>query len=644
MTSASDDSAARPIDPDLTVVVTGVSATGAAGATVQAAAGPSPTAPPAATAPVQQASSNVLPVGTQLAEFTVSGVIGEGGFGIVYRAHDRSLQRIVAVKEYMPSALASRLADTRVVVKSEQHRETFEIGLKSFINEARLLAQFDHPALVKVLRFWAANGTAYMAMPLYEGGTLKQALKAMATPPDEAWLRKLLVPLLDAIELLHAADCLHRDIAPDNVLMGPGSVAGTPRPVLLDFGAARRVIGGQTQALTVILKPGYAPIEQYDEIPGMKQGPWTDLYALGAVIHAAITGKPPPPSVGRLIHDAWVPLSQVAAGRYSPAFLAAIDAVLASRPDDRPRNVAQWRAMLAGSDSAASTVTDGVTALAADAGEAPSTQPHTGARTHAQATMSTSTPSALQPTERRSSGAQTAAVAPPAAVPSATSRPTRWGRAVMFGAIAGVLIVGLLWSAIYWQGVKSEQQLARSSAPAKAVPGSAEVGPLTAPQGVAPPTPPASAPGTGVGLPLDVTPTASPAPIQPLPAPTAPPATPVPVVTATSKDGAGGEAKTAAKKTEPARKRVEPPRTTPLPPAPMEAPTPAPVVVAAAPAWVDVALREGRTCLAAKQYACTIARAESVLKAEPNHAGALALLKDGRSAQEQALGSDWKMR
>ncbi|MDZ7651926.1 MAG: protein kinase [Burkholderiaceae bacterium] len=303
MTSRPDDSAApadppQPdSDPDRTLLACDV------------AAAPAPA--------LAQASSNVLPEGTQLAEFSVTGVIGEGGFGIVYRAHDRALQRTVAIKEYMPSALAARLADTRVVVKSEQHRETFEVGLKSFINEARLLAQFDHPALVKVFRFWAANGTAYMAMPLYEGGTLKQALKSMGAPPDEAWLRKLLVPLLDAIELLHAADCLHRDIAPDNVLMAPGSTADTPRPVLLDFGAARRVIGGQTQALTVILKPGYAPIEQYDEIPGMKQGPWTDLYALGAVMHFAITGKPPPPSVGRLVHDAWVPLSQAAAGRYS---------------------------------------------------------------------------------------------------------------------------------------------------------------------------------------------------------------------------------------------------------------------------------------------------------------------------------------
>ena len=653
MTSASDDSAARPIDPDLTVVVTGVSATGAAGATVQAAAGPSPTAPPAATAPVQQASSNVLPVGTQLAEFTVSGVIGEGGFGIVYRAHDRSLQRIVAVKEYMPSALASRLADTRVVVKSEQHRETFEIGLKSFINEARLLAQFDHPALVKVFRFWAANGTAYMAMPLYEGGTLKQALKAMATPPDEAWLRKLLVPLLDAIELLHAADCLHRDIAPDNVLMGPGSVAGTPRPVLLDFGAARRVIGGQTQALTVILKPGYAPIEQYDEIPGMKQGPWTDLYALGAVIHTAITGKPPPPSVGRLIHDAWVPLSQVAAGRYSPGFLAAIDAVLASRPDDRPRSVAQWRAMLAGSDGAAAMAPDAVSAWVAAPGDGPRTEQRTGGHSHAPAATSTATPTtlaatalaALQPTTSRSSGARPASGAPSTAVPAAVSQPTRWGRAVMFGAIAGVLIVGLLWSAIYWQGVKSEQQLARSGGSAKAASPPADGAPMAPvePRDVASATPPATAPGTGAGLPPDVKPPAAlPVQVEPtapvLSAPAMP--SPAPVVTAPSPNQPATQNKTPAKKTEPPRNRPEPPRSSPPPAAPVEVP----VAVAAAPTWIDVALREGRACLAGKQYACTIARAESVLKAEPNHAGALALLKDGRSAQEQALGSDWKMR
>lgn len=641
MTRASDDSAARPVDPDLTVVVSGVGATGAPTAPSAVPQSTATAAPP----PVQQVSSNVLPVGTQLAEFTVTSVVGEGGFGIVYRAHDRSLQRTVAVKEYMPSALASRLADTRVVVKSEQHRETFEIGLKSFINEARLLAQFDHPALVKVFRFWAANGTAYMAMPLYEGGTLKQMLKALAAPPSEAWLRKLLVPLLDAIELLHAADCLHRDIAPDNVMMGPGSTLETPRPVLLDFGAARRVIGGQTQALTVILKPGYAPIEQYDEIPGMKQGPWTDLYALGAVIHTAITGKPPPPSVGRLINDSWVPLSQVAAGRYSAGFLAAIDAVLASRPDDRPRSVAQWREMLIASDGVGAPATVGGDVAAGPIADVDRTEPRSAARTQSAtlaATLAATGQRTAPHTAEPRSAAPTVGIAASSAVTTAAAPPTRWGRAVFFGAVAGLMIIGLVWSAIYWQGVKSDQKLARagSSSTTSSTASGTSGPPVPAPApsahaDVAPKAPvPGVAPGTGLGAPLDV---------KPVPTPAVPPTATPPITPPTA--ATEGPSKTVSKKAEPPRKRTEPARPTATPAAPVPTPEPVvPLVVASAPAWIDTALREGRACLAGKQYACTIARAESVLKAEPNHAGALALLKEGRNAQEQALGSDWKMR
>lgn len=364
------------------------------------------TLPAAAAATLPDAAgSNALPAGTQLGEFTIEAVIGEGGFGIVYRAQDRALKRTVAIKEYMPGAIAARQADARVTVRGRQHRETFELGLKSFINEARLLAGFDHPALVKVFRFWAANGTAYMAMPLYEGGTLRDLLRQMSAAPDEAWLRSLLQPLLDALDLLHRADCLHRDIAPDNILMAAGSSARQPKPVLLDFGAARRVLGGQTQALTVILKPGYAPIEQYDEIPGMTQGPWTDLYALAAVLHFAIAGRPPPQAVGRLVQDAAVPLAQAAAGsgRYSAPFLAAIDAALAPRPEERPRSVAQWRAML-----------DGV-----GASPAPSS----------------------------------------AASPASASARPRWARAITVGALAGLLLIGLMWGGLYWRAFSSQRAL-----------------------------------------------------------------------------------------------------------------------------------------------------------------------------------------
>ena len=292
-------------------------------------------APPRSDPPVQEVGNNMLPVGSSLGEFEITSVLGEGGFGIVYLAEDRSLGRRVALKEYMPSSLAQRIGVTQVSVKSERHRDTFEAGLKSFVNEARLLAQFDHPSLVKVYRFWEANGTAYMVMPFYEGTTLKDELKAMTAPPDETWLRELLEPLTEALAVIHAEQCYHRDIAPDNVIL----LKGTERPLLLDFGAARRVIGDMTQALTVILKPGYAPVEQYAEVPGMKQGPWTDVYALAAVVCYAITGKTPPTSVGRLMNDSYVPMMQAGAGRYSPAFLAAIDRALVVKPEQRTQTI-----------------------------------------------------------------------------------------------------------------------------------------------------------------------------------------------------------------------------------------------------------------------------------------------------------------
>jgi serine/threonine protein kinase len=284
---------------------------------------------------------NALPAGTRLGEFEVVGLIGEGGFGIVYLAYDHSLDRKVALKEYMPSALAERQGSTSVKVKSQRNAETFSAGLRSFINEARLLAQFDHPSLVKVYRFWVANGTAYMVMPFYEGITLKEALRRRGSAPDEAWLKSLLSQLLDALDTLHARQCYHRDIAPDNILMLSDNM-----PVLLDFGAARRVIGNSAQTLTVILKPGYAPIEQYAEAPNLKQGPWTDIYALGSVVYFAIAGHAPAPAVARVISDPLVPLSQVADGRYSDAFVEGIQAALAVRPDERPQDIESFRALL----------------------------------------------------------------------------------------------------------------------------------------------------------------------------------------------------------------------------------------------------------------------------------------------------------
>jgi serine/threonine protein kinase len=286
----------------------------------------------------------VLPKGTKIAEFEITGVIGQGGFGIVYEAIDASLQRHVAIKEYMPSSLALRQSNGFVVARSPEHQESFDTGLRSFVNEARLLARFDHPSLLKVYRFWDERGTTYMVMPLYKGVTLKQALAKDPNLATEPWLTNVLDGVTQALAMIHAADCYHRDIAPDNIML----VGDDSHPVVLDFGAARRVITGMTQALTVILKPGYAPVEQYADSPDMKQGPWTDIYALGAVTYVAVCKKPPPPSVTRLLSDSYKRLvdDTELRSRYSEQFLGAIDAALAVRPEQRPQTMLEFRTLL----------------------------------------------------------------------------------------------------------------------------------------------------------------------------------------------------------------------------------------------------------------------------------------------------------
>jgi serine/threonine protein kinase len=293
--------------------------------------------------PAVEPAANALPVGHRLHEFELRGVIGVGGFGIVYRAFDHSLEREVAIKEYMPSALAGRSGKQQVSLLSAAHSETFALGLGSFVNEARLLARFDHPSLVKVHRFWEDNGTAYMVMPLYRGITLRSLRERSDACPDGAWIERLLQPLLGALEVLHREGVYHRDIAPDNVL-----VCDDAPPVLLDFGAARRVINDRQQTLTAILKPSYAPIEQYAESTGMRQGPWTDFYALGATLHFVITGKAPIPATARTVSDEQPRLAGSGQGGVPDLLLQACDWMLAPRPQDRPQHVAELRAALAG--------------------------------------------------------------------------------------------------------------------------------------------------------------------------------------------------------------------------------------------------------------------------------------------------------
>jgi non-specific serine/threonine protein kinase len=285
------------------------------------------------------AATRPLPNGHRMEEFEITGVLGVGGFGIVYRAFDHALERVVAIKEYMPAMLAQRQGDLSIALRGERFAATFKTGQAGFINEARLLAKFDHPGLIKVLRFWEGHGTAYMATPCYEGLTLKQRL-AGGRALDEAEIMRMLAALLGALETLHRTQCFHRDIALDNIMMQPD---GTP--VLLDFGSARKLIGDLVDDSSIMLKPGYSPIEQYTDDPAFRQGPWTDIYALGAVIHILVSGQLPPAAVVRSISDNYQPL-EGSTQRYSATLLRAADAALRQRIEDRPQSVGAFAALL----------------------------------------------------------------------------------------------------------------------------------------------------------------------------------------------------------------------------------------------------------------------------------------------------------
>jgi len=300
-----------------------------------------------AVAPDKVPVHDALSAGTRLDEFEIVRVLGTGGFGIVYLARDHVLLRDVAIKEYMPAALAGRGEGATVSLRSPGFDDLFSRGLESFLSEARLLASFDHRSLVKVHRFWRSNGTAYMAMQYYCGETLKDARARMSAAPDEAWIDRFIEALLGVLDLLHGEGVYHRDISPDNILL-----LDDGRPVLLDLGSARRVMVDSPQSFTAHLKPQFAPIEQYaEEAGGMRQGPWTDLYALGATLYFLLTGRAPTPSVVRAVRDVLPPLAAQAGStmpRVRASLLSVIDWMLALAPEQRPQSVLAMRRALSG--------------------------------------------------------------------------------------------------------------------------------------------------------------------------------------------------------------------------------------------------------------------------------------------------------
>ena len=288
---------------------------------------------------------NALPAGYELFEYEIRSVLGHGGFGITYLAWDKNLEKEVAIKEYLPAEFAVRQGKQTVRPRSTGDQEDYQWGLERFVKEAQTLALFRHQSIVPVFRFFEANGTAYMVMEYQKGEALSGLMRKHRGEFTEEDLLSLTMPLLEGLSAVHKAGYLHRDVKPGNIFIREDG-----SPVLLDFGAARDAVGRKSKNLTSIVTPGYAPLEQY--FADGNQGPWTDIYALAAILYQAVTGKIPPEAPARVKNDPIKPCREQGQGKFSETFLGAIDRALSVEEEERPQSTDQWRDMLEGRISA----------------------------------------------------------------------------------------------------------------------------------------------------------------------------------------------------------------------------------------------------------------------------------------------------
>jgi serine/threonine protein kinase len=282
---------------------------------------------------------NALEPGSSLAEYTIERVLGHGGFGITYLARDTTLGSFVAIKEYLPPEIATRNTRGAMVIPraSRDAIKQYHWGLRNFVKEARALARFKHPNIVRVLRFIEANGTAYMVMEYEEGQTLAQRLKHLRQRLDEPGLFRTFMPILNGLHAVHEARLLHLDIKPENIYLRRDG-----NPMLIDFGSARQAMSAGAQSARITLTHGYAPIEQYPDKGSL--GPWSDVYAIGATMYRCVTGKRPQDSIERYRAvldykvDPLRPAQQAGAKHYPAALLECIDWAMQIYAKDRPQS------------------------------------------------------------------------------------------------------------------------------------------------------------------------------------------------------------------------------------------------------------------------------------------------------------------
>ena len=289
--------------------------------------------------------TNALPTGYTLHRYQIEGVLGAGGFGITYKAIHEALENEVAIKEYFPAEWAYRDHNGAIVRANAQGqipaRSTeppcYEWGLQRFLDEAKILVQINHPGVVRVRDYFTANGTAYIVMEYEKGESLSVSLHRSGIL-QEPELYRILNDVIPALEAVHTQGYLHRDIKPSNLYVR----ASNRQIILIDFGAARQALGRRTRSVTSVVTPGYSPIEQYVTV-GEDYGPWTDIYAIGAVLYRCITGTPPVEAPGRVLKDPVQPASEIGAGLYSLPLLRLVDRAIAVRPEERFQTVAAMR-------------------------------------------------------------------------------------------------------------------------------------------------------------------------------------------------------------------------------------------------------------------------------------------------------------
>ena len=291
----------------------------------------------------QVSPNQALPPGFRLDRYRIERPLAGGGFSIVYLARDDA-EQIVAIKEYLPSRLARRLAGDPAPSIAPEHRGAFNNGMKSFFEEGRVLARLNHPNLVQVLNFFRANGTVYMVMRYEAGQSLQEYVRRRlqgGRAVAEDFLRQVFVRLLGGLREVHKEKLLHLDIKPANIYLRSDG-----QPVLLDFGASRRGLGDGEPGLCAVSTPGYAAPEQ--EGAGDALGPWTDIYAVGATLYACLAGGPPPAAARRLEQDCLEPAARRWRGAYSDQLLELIDWCLQLLPASRPQSVFALQKVLGG--------------------------------------------------------------------------------------------------------------------------------------------------------------------------------------------------------------------------------------------------------------------------------------------------------